>query len=101
MTTRKDMQWIRCQICDGAYRVDVSEGDMYALECSATCTAIYAERWLTPDREPVATVKTAADEDHGPDVCPTDNPPVEAICEFHPEGLAIDAPLFINGRIVR
>ena len=99
MTTRKDMQWIRCQICDDPYQVDVSGGDDYALECSATCTALYAERWLTPDSEPVA--KTAADEDHGPDVCPTDNPPVEAICKFHPEGVVIDLPLFINGRWVR
>ena len=101
MTTRKDMQWLRCQICDDPYRVDVSGGDDYSLWCSATCKSIYAERWLTPDPEPVAAVKTAADADHGPDVCPTDNYPIEASCEFHPEGLAIDAPLIINGRIVR
>ena len=96
---KKEMQWIRCQICDDPYRVDVSSGDMYALECSATCTAIYAERWLTPDPEPVA--KTAADEDHGPDVCPADTGANNGYCPYHPEGVAIDAPLIINGRIIR
>ena len=41
------------------------------------------------------------DANHGPDICPTDNLPIDAVCEFHPEGVAIDMPYIRNGMIVR
>jgi len=47
----------------------------------------------------MATAK--ADRDHGPDVCPADTGANNGYCPYHPEGVAIDAPLIINGRIVR